>query len=76
MKTPEEIYDECERNHPNRKTAGYLYEVAITAMREYARQERDKALEWAAENARIPGVYFRIIKDSILSGKTSKDLEI
>lgn len=71
--TPEEILN----------TKPLTYNDAIEAMKEYARQERDKALDWAADNAtatedwyrgRLNGVY--VDKDSIISGKTHKDLQL
>lgn len=56
----------------------------LRILEEYGREVRDKTLEWALENAKHynssdeydPQTYSFIDKDSILNGKTSKDLEI
>lgn len=62
-------------------------EEVLEAMKEYGRQVKDTTLEWAAENAEAniqsklswSDEYTPIAvidKESILLGKTSKDLEI
>lgn len=55
----------------------------ITLLRKYGDQVRDKTLEWAANNARTcgqlryPNEFNDLVnQESILSGKTHKDLEI
>jgi len=62
------------------------FDDIIEAMKEYGRQVRDKTLEWVVENATTETNYesdgwenwevTNINKNSILNGKTSKDLEI
>lgn len=64
-------------------TKVYAHPSRIRAMKEYGRQIRDKTLEWAAENGKayysysyVQGHEAHLNKQSVLNGKTSKDLEI
>lgn len=58
---------------------GAKRQLVIDALREYGRQVRNETLNWAAENAEIECLDWDtnyIDKQSILNGKTDKDLEI
>jgi len=77
-KTAEEIIKEKFKTPPSQG-----YNPVLEAIREGMRQERDAALEWAAEQARIEVIRkegwntaYRVNKETILSGKTSPELEI
>lgn len=63
--------EEVLKKHTNLSTLHGANADIIDAMKEFARQERDKALDWAADQCSIPEDFV-----AILSGKTNKELDI